>query len=49
MTAQIKDTLLTQCLIFALTNKQQVRRFQTDHEKALVEKANDTFQRFKNL
>jgi hypothetical protein len=35
--ATVKDTLLSQVLIFALTNKSQVRRFQLDHEKELVE------------
>lgn len=35
--ATVKDSLLTQVLLFALTNKSQVRRFQNDHEKELVE------------
>ena len=49
MTAQIKDSLLTQCILFALTNKQQVRRFQVDHERTLIDQINETFQRYKNL
>jgi hypothetical protein len=33
----VKDTLLTQLIVFALTNKSQIRRFQVDYENELIE------------
>lgn len=34
----IKDTLLTQLIVFGLINKGQLKRFQNDYEKELEQK-----------
>ena len=37
--AVIKDTLLSQVILFAISNKSQVKRFQIDHDNQIYEDA----------
>ena len=37
--AVIKDTLLSQVILFAISNKSQVKRFQIDHDNQIYEEA----------
>ncbi len=37
--AVIKDTLLSQVILFAISNKSQVKRFQIDHDNQVYEDA----------